>query len=251
MTTRNNRKLHLADAIMHELKTSLTAIIVSAELLAEELRPEEKSVLDRLIQSIIRNAKSIDGRISLLSEAEGLLADNSRFQPEPLYISDILHNITTQLYPEIQSRQQVLSVDIQEHIPPVRADRQYLEQVFLTIIANAIKFSGDRAEIKVHVKKEARNLIVTISDNGPGIPEKEQELVFQPYYQVNVLKSLPSEETGKRQSTLGSGQGIGLAIAKMLVELHGGKIWLESKSGQGTTFFISLPVAVPSESSSS
>ncbi|UCC17286.1 MAG: HAMP domain-containing histidine kinase [Dehalococcoidales bacterium] len=100
--TQNNQSLHLADAIMHELKTSLTAIIVSAELLAAELNPEEKSVLDRLIQSIIRNAHSIDGRLSILSEAEGLLLDNSKFQPKPIYVSEIVQNVISQLYPETQ-----------------------------------------------------------------------------------------------------------------------------------------------------
>ncbi len=109
---------------MHELKTSLTAIIVSAELLAEELKPEEKSVLDRLIQSVLRNAKSIDGRINLLTEAEGLLSDNSKFQPQPVNINDTIRDVASQLYPEIQSKKQELTLDVPENLPAVRADSQ-------------------------------------------------------------------------------------------------------------------------------
>ena len=82
-------------------------------------------------------------------------------------------------------------------------------------------------------------LTVQVSDNGIGIPEKEQELVFQPYYQVS-----------QRKGTTNTGQGLGLAIAKLLVELHGGKIWVESKFGQGSTFSFTLPMAVTIESSS-
>ncbi|UCD09307.1 MAG: HAMP domain-containing histidine kinase [Dehalococcoidales bacterium] len=235
----NNQSLHLADAIMHELKTSLTAIIVSAELLAAELNPDEKSVLDRLIQSIIRNARSIDGRLSILSEAEGLLLDNSKFQPKPVNVSEIVQNVISQLYPETQKRSQKIVLDIPESLPAVRADSQYLEQIFLTLMGNAVKFTDNEGTIKLSIFREGITLTVQVSDNGIGISEKELELVFQPYYQV----------TQKRGDHT-VGQGLGLAIAKLLVELHGGKIWVESKFGQGSTFSFTLPMAVTIESSS-
>src|SRR4030042_947614 len=237
--TQNNQSLHLTDAIMHELKTSLTAIIVSAELLADQLNPEEKSVLDRLIQSIIRNARSIDGRLAILSGAEGLLLDNSKFQPKPVNVSETIQDVVSQLYPEIQKRSQKIILDIPDDLPAVRADSQYLEQIFLTLMGNAVKFTGDEGTIKLIIYREAITLTVQVSDNGIGIPEKEQELVFQPYYQVN-----------QRKGSTNIGQGLGLAIAKLLVELHGGKIWVESKFGQGSTFSFTLPMAVTIESSS-
>ena len=237
--TQNNQSLHLADAIMHELKTSLTAIIVSAELLAAELNPEEKSVLDRLIQSIIRNARSIDSRLSILSEAEGLLLDNSKFQPKPVNVTEIVQNVISQIYPETQKRSQKIVLDIPDSIPAVRADSQYLEQIFLTLMGNAVKFTGNEGTIKLSIFREGITLTVQVSDNGIGISEKEQDLVFQPYYQVN-----------QRKGDSNLGQGLGLAIAKLLVELHGGKIWVDSKFGQGSTFSFTLPMAVTIESSS-
>jgi signal transduction histidine kinase len=237
--TQNNQSLHLTDAIMHELKTSLTAIIVSAELLDAQLDPEDKSVLDRLIQSIIRNARSIDSRLAILSEAEGLLLDNSKFQPKPVNVSEIIQDVISQLYPETQKRSQKLVLNIPDSIPAVRADSQYLEQIFLTLMGNAVKFTGDEGTIKLSMYREGMTLTVQVSDNGIGLPEKEQELVFQPYYQVS-----------QRKGTTNTGQGLGLAIAKLLVELHGGKIWVESKFGQGSTFSFTLPMAVTIESSS-
>ncbi len=238
--TQNNQSLHLTDAIMHELKTSLTAIIVSAELLAAQLNPEEKSVLDRLIQSIIRNARSIDGRLAILSKAEGLLLDNSKFQPKPVNVSEIIQDVISQIYPETQKKSQKIILDVPDGLPAVRADSQYLEQIFLTLMGNAVKFTGNEGIIKLVIFREGLTLTVKVNDNGIGIPEKEQELVFQPYYQVNQIKG-PANV----------GQGLGLAIAKLLVELHGGKIWVESKFGQGSTFSFTLPMAVTIESSSS
>jgi two-component system clock-associated histidine kinase SasA len=235
---------------MHELKTSLTAIIVSAELLASELNPEDQSVLDRLIQSILRNAKSIDGRIALLSEAEGLLVDNSRFQPEPVSIAEAVRNVTAQLYPETNSRKQTIIVEIPAYLPAARADSQYLEQILLTLVGNAVKFTGDEGTITLSATRDGMTLILQVTDNGPGIPEKERDLVFQPYYQVDPDKGKQPGGNDGNRSHLGRGQGLGLAIAKLLVELHGGKLWLESKPGQGSTFSFTLPMAVSIESSS-
>ncbi|UCC17287.1 MAG: ATP-binding protein [Dehalococcoidales bacterium] len=107
-------------------------------------------------------------------------------------------------------------------------------------MGNAVKFTGEEGIIKLSIFREGITLTVQVIDNGIGIPEKEQKLVFQPYYQVNQRKGHPD-----------IGQGLGLAIAKLLVELHGGKIWVESKFGQGSTFSFTLPMAVTIESSSS
>jgi len=248
MTKQNEEKLDFVDAIIHELKTSLTAIIVSAELLGDELQPDEKSVLGRLIQSIIRNAHSVDARVSLLSEAEELLTENYRFQPEPVKIGQVVQNVTTQLYPQIQSRRQSLTLEVPDSLPPAKADRQFLEQILLTLIANASKYTAEEGQIKVSAYRDDAGLVVEVSDTGVGIPAEEQERVFQPYYQVSrdkVLQASRLDDVRKRSS------GLGLAIAKFLVELHGGKIWLKSTVGQGSSFFFSLPTVVSVESSSS
>lgn len=238
----DEKKLDFVAAIMHELKTSLTATIVSAELLAEELKPDDKSVLGRLIQSIIRNAHSIDERLSLLSETGGWLAESSKFQPEPVDIGPIIQNVTTQLYPEMKNKRQSLTVDVPDSLPRIQADRQYLEQILQAIISNASKFTPEEGRIKVGARKDGMNLVVEISDNGIGIPADEQEQVFQPYYQVSRKEgpytTTPTE--GRKHND----SGLGLAIAKLLVELQRGKIWLNSKSGQGSSFFFSLPVVV-------
>jgi len=231
MTDQKKDRLDFVDAVIHELKTSLTAIIVSVELLADELRPEEKSVLGRLIQSITRNAHSIDERLSLLSETGEMLSDNARFQPEPIEMKEIAQNVAMQLYPTVQSRKQVLTLEVADSIPPARADRQYLEQILLTLMTNASKFTAEEGRIKVSVRQERTNLSVEVSDTGIGIPAGEQGRIFEPYYQVNHDKSSQTAYTD-REGRQRSG-GLGLAIAKFLLELPRGNIWLESKVGQG------------------
>lgn len=230
----NEERVDFTAATIHELKTSLTAILVSAELLADELQPDEKSVLGRLIQSIVRNAYSIDERLSLLPETGGLLTENSRFHPEPVEIGQIIHNVATQLYPKTQSKKQSLTLEVPDSLPSAKADRQYLEQILLILITNASKFTAEEGQIKVSTCQDGNSLVVQVSDTGMGIPAEKQERIFHPYYQVNG----------------GKGRGIGLTIARLLIEAHGGKIWLKSIVGQGSSFFFSIPTEVTFESTS-
>jgi two-component system clock-associated histidine kinase SasA len=248
MTDQKKDRLDFVDAVIHELKTSVTAIIVSVELLGDELRPEEKSVLGRLIQSITRNARSIDERLSLLSETGEMISGNAHFQPEPIQMKEIIQNVATQLYPTVQSKRQSLTLEIPDSIPAARADRQYLEQILLTLMTNASKFTPEEGKIKVSVRRERNKLIVRVSDTGIGIPAEEQDRIFEPYYQVNYNNSSQTDYSDvERRKRSG---GLGLAIAKFLIELHRGKIWLESEVGQGSSFFFSLPAVAAIESSS-
>ncbi len=224
-------------------------LLVSAELLNEELQPRDKSVRGRLIQSIIRNARSIEERLNLLSETGGLLGLKSLFHPESVDIGAVVNNVAVQLYPETQNKKQSLKVEIADSLPAIRADRKYLEQILLSLMANASKFTAERGQIKVRAYQDNGNIVVQVSDTGEGIPADEQEKIFQPYYQVNRNKDRQNlhREQGRRYSD----RGLGLAIAKFLVELHGGKSWLKSVDGEGSSIFFSMPVMMSVESSRS
>lgn len=243
MTDRKTDRLDFIDAVIHELKTSLTAIIVSVELLDTELEPEENSALGRLIQSITRNAHSIDERLTLLSETGEMVSDNAHFDPVPINMREIVQDAATQLYPTVRNKKQTLTLDVADSLPKARADRQYLEQILLTLMSNASKFTGEGGKLKVGVRREGTGLLVEISDTGIGIPAEEQQRIWEPYYQVNGGQT----DEGKKKQGRG---GLGLAIARFLVELHRGKIWLESKTGQGSSFYFTLPTVAEIESSS-
>jgi len=221
----DEQKIGFGDATVHELKTLLTAIIVSAELLADELQMEQNSIPVRLTQNIIRNAHSLDEKLSNFSEMAGLLSGDFSFQPEYLEIGPVIHSVVAQFYPITRSKKQSLAVELPASLPPVKSHRQYLEQILLNLLTNASKFTPQGGKIIISTSQNDMSLVVQVADNGMGIPADKQELVFQPYYQVNS----------------GKGSGLGLAITKFLVELHGGRVWLENVSGQGSSFFFSLP----------
>ena len=231
MTKQGHKEIDFVAAAIHELKTSLTAITVSAELIADELQPIEESTQGRLIQNIIRNAHALNERPSLLSEMDKTRKGDFRCQPEPVEIGQIIHNVAAQFYPRIRRRKQSLTLDLPDSPTLIKADRQYLEQTLLTLIDNAGKFTPERGQIKVKAWSDSNKVTVQVNDTGVGIPAKEQERTFEAYYQVKQDK--------KRNH---AGSGLGLAIAKVRVELQGGKIWLESVMGQGRNFFFSLPL---------
>ncbi|MBA7617923.1 Alginate biosynthesis sensor protein KinB [subsurface metagenome] len=231
MTKQTESKIDFNAATVHELRTSLTAIIASAELLADELQVGEENVLGKLIRSIIRNAHHINERLPRLSETEKLHAETFRLHLEPVDIKKLIHNVAARFYPKIQKKRQSLTLELPNWLPLVKVDRRHIEEILLALIANASKFSPEQGQIKVGTWKDGDSLVVQIADTGIGIPEKEQERIFQPYFQVN--------QGGEGEQ---AGSGLGLAIAKFLVEVHGGKIWLKSTVGQGSSFFFSLPL---------
>jgi len=218
-------------ATIHELKTSLTAIIAAAELLADELQQGEKSLIGKLIRSIIRNAHSIDEKLPHALEVQRLLTGNLQLNPEPVAIGQVIHNVVALFYPKALKEKQSLTLELPDSLPLVKADSQHIERILLTLVANASKFTPEGGKIKVSAWQDNNTLVVQVSDTGIGIPPAEQERIFQPYYQIK-------QGGGKL-----TGSGLGLAIAKSIVELHGGNIWLKSAVGQGSSFFFSLPLS--------
>jgi len=226
MTGQGKNRVEFVSATVHELKTSLTPIIASAELLADELHPDDKSLPAKLIESIIRNAHRLDEKLSNFGKMSELLTGDFPFKPELIEVGPLIQSITTEFYPITKSKRQSLTLNLPASLPAIKADRQYLEQVLLNLLTNASKFTPEGGRITISAVSENGRLVIQVADSGMGIPAEKQELIFQPYYQVNG----------------GRGSGLGLAITKFLVELHGGNIRLESATGQGSTFSFSLPL---------
>ncbi len=231
MVVEQKKGTEFISATIHELKTSLTAIIAAAELLADELQQGEKSLIGKLIRSIIRNAHSIDEKLPHALEVQRLLTGNLQLKPEPVAIGQVIHNVVALFYPKALKEKQSLTLEVPDSLPLVKADSQRIERALLTLVANASKFTPKGGKIKVSAWQDNNTLVVQVSDTGIGIPPAEQERIFQPYYQIK-------QGGGKL-----TGSGLGLAIAKSIVELHGGNIWLKSAVGQGSSFFFSLPLS--------
>ena len=123
-----------------------------------------------------------------------------------------------------------LSLDIADNLPSVEADQLRLEQVILNLLDNAAKYSPDNTEIRVSVKRNADHLLIGVKDQGKGIPPDEQDKLFHSFERLN--------ET----SVTKPGLGLGLLVCKRLVEAQGGKIWVESQVGEGSTFWFTIPL---------
>jgi signal transduction histidine kinase len=129
----------------------------------------------------------------------------------------------------LRGKRQKLSTEMPDSLPIIRGDGQRLEQVMLNLMTNAAKFTPEEGHIVIRVRQENASLIIDVQDNGIGIAREELPRLFKPY----------SRLSSDRQRH--PGLGLGLALAKQVVELHGGKIWVESEPGKGSTFSFSLP----------
>jgi len=225
------KRTEFTRALVHELKTPITPVLAAAELLLEEIK-DERSL--KLVQSIDRSASNLNRRIDELMD---LIRGETGMLPLNLVSVDavsLLRDIGLEMMPVALRAGYSLTVDLPSSNPVVSADRDRLRQVVMNLLNNAFKFTPEGGDITLRAREEGDNLIVEVQDTGPGISKADQERLFDPYYRrVEDRERL-------------SGLGLGLAIAKTLVELHGGRIWVESKKGQGSTFGFSLPLETAS-----
>ena len=213
--------------LVHELKTPLTATLFSSELLCEELKEEPYL---RLAKNINRAVISLNSRIDeLMDLAKGEMG-MINLQLSQVDVLAILHEIAEEISIAALLKGKSLKLEAPVSIPLVRCDESRLRQVLQNLLNNAIKFTGDRGNITLRAKVTDSKLIIEVQDTGRGIPEHEQAALFTPYYHA------------ENANDYHSGLGLGLSLSKILVELHGGQIWVDSKLDKGSTFSFSLPL---------
>lgn len=228
METKEEEWLRFIDTLSHELKTPLTSIIAAAGLLAEELESSDRSH-QKLIQTIIQNANTLETRLAELVDIVKTGSGKLQLQLEPVDMKSLVLGTCQQISPLLRGKRQKLNTELPDAVPIIHGDGQRLEQVLLNLLNNAAKFTPEGGNILVRMRKNDADLVIDVRDNGIGIAREEQSRLFKPY----------SRLSSDRQRH--PGLGLGLALAKQVVELHGGKIWVESESGKGSTFSFSVP----------
>lgn len=223
-------KDHFLQNVNHELRTPLTAIVGWTDLFSEQ-RLDEKTVsrgLEQIRQSAGVLLALIDDLLDLARMDRGTLSLDRR----PVNLSEVLSRSIDTVRMMAEGRSVAL---IQAPLPAsmvqVRADPLRLQQILWNLLANAIKFSGRHGRVVVRVEREPERYVISVEDDGIGIPAGELPHVFERFRQVDGSPT--------RQH---AGMGIGLALARSLVELHGGKIWAESVVGKGSRFTFTLPI---------
>jgi signal transduction histidine kinase len=221
--------------VTHELRTPLTSIRALAEILADnpDLETEER---ERFQLTISREAERLTRLISLILDLEKFESGQASLDRTPLVLAEVVHEAAEAVAQLARERGTELRVDVPASLPPLPADRDRLMQVLINLLSNAIKASqpGRPGRIAVRAWAAADALLLCVEDNGKGIALAEQDQIFDKFFQAR-------HQTMRKPE----GSGLGLAISKKIVELHHGRIWVESAPEQGARFFIELPLAVP------
>jgi signal transduction histidine kinase len=222
----------LLAVVSHDLRTPLSVISASAGILKRS-PPSEPPVPERTRRSaetILRAVGRMDSLIADLLDVSLIEAQRLRVEPAPCDVALLVHEAAEMLRPLAAQKGQMLAIDIPGGLPLVACDRNRTLQVFANLGGNAIKYTGEGGTITIRAEmSDGGDLVFCVSDTGPGIPPDEREHVFDRYWRA--------------RSTTRDGAGLGLSIAKAIVEAHGGRVWLESEVGVGSTFSFTLLVA--------
>ncbi|MFQ5996799.1 MAG: ATP-binding protein [Dehalococcoidales bacterium] len=222
-----SKRIEFTRALVHELKTPITPVLASSELLLQKL--EDKPLLN-LAENISQGASNLNQRIDeLLDLARGEIG-MLQLNAEPIDPLPLLQRIVNEEMSVALHNNQSLNVELPSSLPTVWADEVRFRQVVLNLMNNAFKFTPPEGTITLRAKEDGANLIVEVQDTGRGISKEEQQRLFKPYHRL--------ESDRERLS----GLGLGLSLSKKLVELHGGKIWVKSEKGKGSTFGFSIPL---------
>jgi two-component system phosphate regulon sensor histidine kinase PhoR len=217
--------------VSHELKTPLTAIQGFAETLLggalDDLQNRQRFV--EIIRDHARRLARLTDDLLRLSQME---AGKLELELRPLSVARVIESCVETTSYKAAEKQLTVQIECPQDLPPVRGDVNRLQDVLQNLLDNAVQYTPPGGRVTVRAQAAGREVIVTVSDTGIGIPRADQERIFERFYRVDVARS---REAG--------GTGLGLAIAKHLVEAHGGRIWVESSVGQGSDFHFSIPAA--------
>src|SRR5208283_314166 len=221
------RRVEFTRALVHELKTPLTPIMSSSDLLVSGLTEEPWL---SVAQNIQRGAINLNKRIGeLLDLARGEIG-MLKLNPKRVDILKLLQHVGSEMSVVASSNGQILKVELPDSLPLPWADEDRLRQITQNLLVNATKFTPEGGTITLRAKEQNGSLLIEVQDTGYGIPEEEQRRLFRPYHR----------QIGDREHL--SGLGLGLALCKNLVQLHGGRIWVKSEEGKGATFSFSIPI---------
>lgn len=225
-------KTEFVSLASHQLRTPLTAIKWFLEMMLDgdvgEIPDEQKSFLEKVYESNEKMIELVNSLLNITRIESGRLT----VEPKPTKISDLLNEVVAKLKARADQKQMKVKLGEVGTIPLVNLDPKLISNLYENLLENAIKYSPVGSNINISVSVKNKFLISSIQDEGPGIPQSEQNKIFEKFFRgSNIVKQNPD------------GTGLGLYICKAIVESSGGKIWLTSIEGKGTTFFFSLPLS--------
>ncbi|HEX6749544.1 MAG TPA: ATP-binding protein [Longimicrobium sp.] len=213
--------------VSHDLRSPLSTIVTTATLLSEITR-ERREETRRWLGVIGRAAAQMDSLIGDLLDVSSMEAGRFEVAPARSDLTTLLAECCEQFRPLCQSQELVLQCDLPDALPQASFDERQLRRVLVNLLGNAVKFSRRGGSIHLLAEAADGEVRVGVADQGPGIPDEHRVRVFDRFWKA---------DNGDRR-----GAGLGLAIAQGIVEAHGGRIWVESEPGVGSTFWFALPL---------
>jgi len=216
----------------HELRTPLNAILGYTELMADGAYGEPSEKMLGILKRLEANGKHLLGLINDVLDLSKIEAGQLVLELSDYCVQDIAQTVRSTLEPLAADKKLAFKLELAPELPPGHGDGRRLTQVLINLVGNAIKFT-DTGEVAIKAEANNGSFHVSVRDTGPGISSADQARLFQEFQQAD------NAITRKK-----GGTGLGLAISKRIIEMHGGRIWVESQVGQGSTFAFTLPVIV-------
>jgi len=214
--------------VSHDLRNPLHTIQATVELVLDLWPPREQQ--EQHLEAVLRAARQMDRLIQDLLDVSRIQAGKAlKIEPSSEPPAKLVRGAVEAFRAAAQEKGVQMDVHAPEDLPPVRADEPRIQQVLSNLLANAVKFTPPGGHVWVTAERVAEGVRFSVRDTGPGIAPEDLERIFQPFWQVRRTARL--------------GVGLGLGIARGIVEQHGGRIWVESRPGAGSTFSFTLPLA--------
>ena len=226
----SQHKSEFLASMSHELRTPLNAIIGFSEVLVERMFGELNEKQDEFLQDILSSGRHLLSLINDILDLSKIEAGRIELQLEPFSLPSAIEGALTLVRERAKRHGITISLAIDERLGEFVADERKFRQILLNLLSNAVKFTKDGGWISVNAVLAPGCAEISVSDTGIGIAQEDQDLVFEAFRQVG------QDRNQKREGT-----GLGLTLAKSYVELHGGKISVQSQLGKGSTFTFTLP----------
>ena len=228
-------KTQFIDIVSHELRTPLTVMRGYIDLVESEYTPKLEPKFASRLKIIKANTDKLYALVESMLDVSRLEKGSLQIHPEPVNIDAILAEIVDGRKHDAEMKKQTLLLDVEGRLPLIMADRRRLKDVFSNIVDNALKYTQEGGRVQVSARDEGRMIHVWIKDNGVGIPLEALGRIFDRFHIVT------SNDLSHQVDRL----GLGLPIAKGIIEAHQGRIWVESQVGKGSVFHIDLPKEPP------
>src|SRR6266702_2151135 len=219
----------------HELRTPLNAILGYTELILDSIYGEPSEKMRAVLERLQANGRHLLGLINDVLDLSKIEAGQLTLSLEDYSLRDVVHGVVSAVEPLAAEKRLAFTAEVAPDLPKGRGDERRLSQLLLNLVGNAIKFT-DKGEVAIRASATNGAFTVAVCDTGPGIPAADQAKIFEEFQQAD------SSITRKK-----GGTGLGLSIAKRIIEMHGGRIWVESEPGKGSTFYFTLPVRVEAQ----